>query len=357
MKRIIVTGAGGSPSTNFIRSLRLSPEKFFIVGVDCDEYYLQRAETDLKFLVPGADDKNYLPILKQIIKETQAEFIYSQPDMEVNKISANRDDLGVKTFLPAHKTIEICQNKLESYKMWKQAQIKTPETILINNESDLKEAFSKLGKSVWLRAIVSPGGGKGSFFTDDFEVAKAWIKHCKGWGSFTASERLTSQTVAWLSIWKKGELIVAQGRKRLYWEFGNRVPSGVTGLTGTGVTVCDPLVDDIAQKVIFAIDNNPCGIYGVDLTYDKDRIPNPTEINIGRFFTTHLFFTKAGLNMPYIFVKLAFDEELPDIKKKLNPLPSDLAWVRGMDFEPILTSLKEIKADKDKLNQYLKGIN
>ena len=73
------------------------------------------------------------------------------------------------------------------------------------------------------------------------------------------------------------------------------------------------------------------------------KVPNPTEINIGRFFTTHLFFTKAGLNMPYIFVKLAFGEKIPRIKKKINPLPENLAWVRGMDFLPILTDLTKIK--------------
>lgn len=345
LKRIIITGAGGSPSTNFVRSLRLSPEKFFLIGVDCNEYYLQRAETDAKFLVPYANDKLYLPILKEIITKTRAEFIYAQPDPEIFQISENRNNLGVKTFLPAHKTIVVCQNKFASYKLWREAGIKVPETIFINNARDLRKAFLSLGRPVWLRAVVSYGGGQGSFYTSDFEVAKAWLKHCKGWGCFTAGEYLTSDSVTWLSIWQEGELIVAQGRKRLYWEFGNRAPSGVTGLTGTGITVSDSLVDDIAQKVILAIDKKPHGIFGVDLTYDKKGIPNPTEINIGRFFTTHLFFTQAGLNMPHIFVKLAFQEKPPKIKHKINPLSNGLAWIRGMDFLPILTTV-------DKVNKY-----
>jgi FlaA1/EpsC-like NDP-sugar epimerase len=65
LKRILVTGAGGSPSTNFVRSLRMAREKFFIIGVDCNKYYLQRAETDKRFLVPQASDKDYIPILQQ----------------------------------------------------------------------------------------------------------------------------------------------------------------------------------------------------------------------------------------------------------------------------------------------------
>lgn len=357
LKRIIITGAGGSPATNFIRSLRLSPEKFFLIGADCNEYYLQRAETDVKFLVPYAHDKLYIPVLKQIIKETRAELIYSQPDPEIFQISKNRNTLGIKIFLPSHKTITICQNKLESYRRWNIHGIKVPQTELIRNSADLKKALSSLRKPIWLRAIVSYGGGKDSFYTNNFEVARSWIKHCRGWGSFSASEYLTQNTVTWLSIWKDGKLVVAQGRKRLYWEFSNRTPSGVTGLTGTGVTISDSLVDHIAQKAILAIDKKPHGIFGVDLTYDKKGIPNPTEINIGRFFTTHLFFTQAGLNMPYIFVKIAFNEALPEIKRKLNPLPEGLAWVRGMDFLPILTTVDKIKIYKDRLETRIKKIN
>jgi len=355
-KRILITGAGGSPSTNFVRSLRMAKEKFFIIGADCNEFYLQRAETDLKVLIPSADDKFYIPMLKQIIKETKPNLIYSQPDQEILQISKHRNELGVRTFLPAHRTIEICQDKLKSYEAWRDAGIKVPATVFINNKSDLRSAFGRLRKPLWLRAVVSHGGGKDSFFTSDYEVASAWIRHCKGWGKFTASEFLSTNTVTWLSIWKDGELIVAQGRKRLYWEFGNRAPSGVTGLTGTGVTVSDKLVDKIAQEVVLAIDKRPNAIFGVDLTYDKEGVPNPTEINIGRFFTTHLFFTQAGLNMPYIFVKLAFDERVPRLKKKINPLPSGLAWVRGMDFLPILTDLKTIGSYAEKLQERKKTL-
>jgi carbamoyl-phosphate synthase large subunit len=143
---------------------------------------------------------------------------------------------------------------------------------------------------------------------------------------------------------------VAQTRKRLYWEFSNRSPSGVTGLTGTGVTVSDPAVDDLAIRAIHAIDACPHGVWSVDMTYDREGCPNPTEINIGRFFTTHLFFSQAGLNMPYILVKLAFGEEPPLPEKRINPLPDGLAWIRGMDIVPILTTTAEIESKVEQFN-------
>lgn len=351
-KRILVTGAGGAPSTNFIRSLRDAPEKFYIVGVDANKYNLQRAESDKKYLVPLANHNLYFNILKDIIQDEKIDFIHPQMDPEVYAISNKKDELGVRSLLPDHKTIEICQNKFDSYEKWKNAGLKVPETSLISEKSDLVKAFRDYGSPIWIRDIVSPGGGKGSFKAEDMNIATAWIDYCKGWGNFSAAECLEDKTVTWMSLWKEGELIVAQSRKRLYWEFANRAPSGVTGITGTGITVSDEKLDKIALDSIYAIDKKPNGIFSVDLTYDKKGNPNPTEINIGRFFTTHYFFTKAGLNMPYLMIKSAFGEGIPEIKKKINPLPSGLAWVRGMDIHPVLTTIDEIeKYDIDLQNR------
>ena len=78
MKRVLVTSAGGAPSANFIRSLRDAPESFWIVGVDANKYTLQRSEADENYLVPYADDQDYLPVLSQIINKTDvSESIFS----------------------------------------------------------------------------------------------------------------------------------------------------------------------------------------------------------------------------------------------------------------------------------------
>ena len=152
----------------------------------------------------------------------------------------------------------------------------------------------------------------------------------KGWGEFSAAECLQEQTITWQSIWKGGELVVAQGRKRLYWEFSNRSPSGVTGITGTGVTVSDPALDELAIRCIKSIDSSPDGIFGV-AGVDKHGMPNLTEINSGRFFTTHQFFTAAGLNAPLIFEESAFSEQV-NIPKRIYLLPDGLVWIRADQY-------------------------
>jgi len=356
MKRILVTGAGGSPAANFTRSLRLSGEAFYLIGVDSDKYCLQRAETDERHLVPSCSEPDYLDVLNEIIRRSNADLLYSQPDAEIKVLSRERERIACRTFLPSKESVRILQNKFSSYERWQAAGLRVPKTVMINREQDLESCFKKYGPRIWLREIEG-AFGKGALPTSDIKQAKGWLDFHNGWGRFCGAECLEPQSVTWQSIWKNGDLVVAQSRRRLYWEFANRAPSGVTGLTGTGVTMADQEFDELALKAIAAIDSKPHGIWSVDMTLDHDGVPNPTEINIGRFFTTHFFFSKAGLNMPLIFVKIAFDEPIPNLPGKVNPLPVGLAWIRGMDFKPILTTEEKIDESEAELQSLRSQLN
>ncbi len=350
MRRILITGAGGSPSTNFVRSLRLAPEPFHLVGTDADEFLLMRAETDTRHLVPLAGDPAYLDVLNDIIAEEHVDLVHAQNDAEVSFLSEHRESVHARTFLPSKATVRICQDKFASYERWQAAGIVVPETIIVRDDADLRGALDSFGGRMWLRDSTG-AGGRGALPVHDIDTARSWLDLRQGWGTYTASELLEPQTITWMSIWREGKLILAQGRKRLYWELSKVSQSGVTGATGAAITVADPQVDEIATAAVLAIDPKPDALFGVDLTYDRDGVPNPTEINIGRFFTTHLFFTELGVNMPWIFVKLALGEPLPDIPEKLNPAKAGMVWIRGMDFEPVLVAMSDIEAQRGLLEQ------
>jgi carbamoyl-phosphate synthase large subunit len=336
--KVMVTGAGGAASLGFCRSLREAGTNYEVIGVDSDKYHLTTAEADYKYLVPRIDDHDYINVLNYLIKKHDIDFLHCQPDVEVAFISENREKLLTETNLPSKKTINICMDKWKTYACWNAYDLTLPKTIFINNEQDLKYAFEEIGPKLWLRNTVG-AGGKGSLPVDDFEEAKSWVEFNNGYGQFTAAELLSQRTTTFTSIWNNGDLIVAQSRERLYWEYSAGSPSGVTGLTGTGVTVDDAVLNDIAMRAILAVDDLPQGIFSVDMTYDNDGIPNPTEINIGRFFTTHYFFTCAGLNLPDIFVRTSLGLPVPTLANKINPLSAGLTWTRGMDTKPVLGKL------------------
>ena len=346
MAKIHIGGAGGAPANGFIRSLRESGRGDYLIGTTCEVSDLFLANVDEKYPIPPALDPSYDEALLRMLSKTKAEFIHLQNDFEVRAVSRLRkqiESLGVKHYLPATATVENCINKEKTYQIWMRAGLPVPRTMLLEKPNDLKRAFDTYGEKIWVRAIEG-AGGRGALPADNYDFAKAWIDHFKGWGEFSASELLTKKTVTWLSIWYHGEIVVAQTRRRLRWNFGNRTLSGVTGITGVGETDSDETVDRISQESILALDKKPHGIFAVDMTYDRHGIPNPTEINIGRFFTTHYFFTKAGLNMPKIYCDIALDGNFPSLQKRINPLPKGLIWIRGMDVEPVLTTRNELDA-------------
>ncbi len=359
MKKILVTGCGGAPTINFVRSLRdADPEKkkYYIVGIDCDKYTIHRNECDVSYICPKTSEEKYIPFIKKIIALEGIEFMHTQPEVEVFTIGKNREEIlatGCRLFMPSQESIEILRDKSKSYKVWKAAGIKVPENIEIHTEDDLRKAFEKFDNNIWIRETIG-AAGKGSLSNPAFEFAKAYINSRSAWGKTVAAEHLTEKTITWQSLWHNGKLVVGQGRARKYWEMSNRTQSGVTGLTGAGETVHSPEAVEIAIKCIFAIDQTPNGIFSVDFTYDKEGIPNPTEINIGKFFTTHHFITRAGCNMPEKLVDLAFDEYKGEYEC-IDPCKENLLWIRGMDVSPVLIStkiLEEKEAEyKNILNQ------
>lgn len=349
MKKIMIAGAGGAPSEGVINSL-LKPKHELVYGLGSEPTDLILSNAQKKFYVPYANTPEYKQALLNILKIEKPDLIHFQNDLEIFHASQFRDeimDLGVKIFMPEHDVIDTCVHKYKSYEAFKKANIKVPENMMINDESDLKLAFEKLADAdgkIWLRASSIGGGGKGAIPTASYSMAKSWIDHYKGWGDFVAAEMLMPETVTWLSIWHEGELIVAQGRARQGWTHGNRSISGVTGVTKVGVTCSDKTVTEVAIKAVKAVSDKPHGIFGVDMAYDKDGVPNPTEINISRFFTTVLFFTEAGLNMPEIFKNIALYGKFPVLEEKINPLPDGLMWLRGMDTKPKLMRAEDIES-------------
>jgi len=282
MKKVLIAGAGGAPSEGVINSLLLCDKGDEVIGMGSEPTDLALSNAKRKYYVPYANAHNYKESLMKILQKEKPDLIHFQNDLEVYHASLIRDDIhamGVKTYMPDHNVIDTCVHKYKTYLKLKEAGVKQPVNIVLNDENDLKKAFKELGDEqgrIWLRAASIGAGGRGALPTNNFEFAKQWINHFQGWGDFTAAQMLTADTVTWLSIWFEGKLIVGQTRVRKGWTHGNRTLSGVTGVTKVGQTYSDAKVDAIAMSTIKAVSEKPHGIFAVDMTYDKSGIPNPT---------------------------------------------------------------------------------
>jgi carbamoylphosphate synthase large subunit len=340
VKRILCTGAGGPAGINFTMSLRAAPEKMRLIGTDSNEYFLNLAITDSKYLVPRAKDPEYIDKLNEIIKKEKIEFLHAQPDVEVEVVSEKREKLNAPVFLPSKTAVKACQDKLESAKVWKKKEVPVARTIEVRKDEDIERAFSEFGSPIWVRARHG-AGGKGSTPADNKETAIAWIKYWRSRGvdwEFIAQEHLPGRNIAFHSLWKDGELVTSMARERLEYIYAYLAPSGITGTPAVQRTVKDDKVNKIGTDAVLSIDPKFSGIASVDLKENAAGLPCVTEINPGRMFTTSYFFSYASktlrkdyyANIPYLYTKLAYKEAIPEMPK-YNILPSGVYWIRHMD--------------------------
>lgn len=338
MKTILLTGAGGNASQNFVKSVK----GYRVVGVDSSKYHLETAKVDARYLIPRCDDPEYLDKLKEVCRRESVDFVHPQPDVEVEFISLHRDELP-KTFLPSHEAIVLCHNKLKCNLKMRDAGVPVPRSFLVNRVADIPELMEEFRhEKVWLRAVRG-AGSRAALPVKSPRQAEEWIHYWRKnremeSKDFMLCEYLPGREFAFQSLWFDGELVTSAARQRIEYMFGNLMPSGQSSSPSVAKTVHRGDVNNIATRAVQAVDPRPHGIYCVDLKENEDGVPSVTEINIGRFFTTSDFFTTLGCNMPEMYLKLAFDDVIMPVDR-YNAVPSDVFWVRGVDRQP--TMVKE----------------
>lgn len=347
MKRILVTDAGGPPGVNFISSLRYSGETMYIVGTDIDKKHLEWPDVNKAYVCPyRAEDPEYIDWLNKLIDKENIEFVHSQADASVKYLSFNRDKIKAKTFLADIETIEICQDKFLSAKIINNG-LGESNTLFISNNKDIKLAGEILGYPYWMRARRG-AGGRGSSKIESYDMGLHWFNYWKtrniGW-EFIAQKYLSGRDFAFQSLWNKGELIVSQARERLELIYSHLAVSRKTGTPTIAKTIHRDDINEAAIKAVKAINKNATGIFCVDLTEDEKGVPVVSELNCSRFFTTSLFFTRAGCNMPYYYIKLGYGEKLPELKQ-YNSVDKDIYYLRHIDCPNLLIKEGEWRANE-----------
>ncbi len=340
LKRILITGAGGPAGINLVKSLQIASEKMLIVGTEANEHFLHLVPTERKYLVPKAKAPDYVDRLNEIIRREHIEFLHPQTDVEVEIVSEQRDEIEATLFLPSRSAIRACQDKSESARKWHESNIPVAKFVELRKESDVDKAFEEFGNSIWIRATHG-AGGIGSTPALNRETAISWINYWKGRGvgwTFIAQEHLPGRNMAFHSLWKDGDLVTSMARERLEYIYPHLAPSGITGTPAVQKTIHDQEINRIGTEAVLAIDPKFNGIACVDLKANSEGIPCATEINAGRMFTTSFFFSYASqvlrkdcyANIPYLYVKLAYKESIPDIPK-YDILPENVYWIRHID--------------------------
>ena len=345
-KRIMIMGAGGSAGINFIESLRMIKNEYYIVGCDINKWHLEIPAIDKGYIVPYCTDPKYISTITTIIRNEGIQFIHAQPDMEVDALSENRGLLCTGHLLPSHETLQTCRNKMSTNAILRANGVPTPLSFQINNIDNMKMLIKQVKdvngqERVWIRATKG-AGSKAALPVKTFRQAKEWIHYWRSTkrlesNDFMICEYLPGREYAFQSIWSDGRLIISQARERLEYLMGNLFPSGQSSSPSVAVTVHNDLVNKVATKAILSLDRKATGIFCIDLKENIDGEPCVTEINCGRFFTTSNFFSSLGCNMPDMYIRLGLGE-LINGKPMYNAVPEGYYWLRSVDKPPVLSA-------------------
>ena len=338
---VAVLGAGGPAGANVVRSLNMAGHD--VIGIDGNPFRLGLIEgTAVKQEYDVYHDR-FIGWLNDVCVDYQIRYVHSQPEEGVEVLSRSQGKLVAEVLLPSSQTVVLCQDKFETAWRWKKAGLKTQPVIKLELAEQIVEAIETIGLPLWLRATRG-AGARGATLVENYDTALHWWQYWRARGSdweWILEEFLPGRDFAWTSLWYQGDLIVSQGRERLEYIFPHLAPSGRTGTPTVAVTVSDERVNSAAMGAVLAIDDEPHGLYCVDLREDSGGVPRPTEINAGRFFTTSHFYSAAGLNIPDLCVQFATDTVKGPLPPQFDPLPEGLYWMRHIDCPARLLSLDE----------------
>jgi carbamoyl-phosphate synthase large subunit len=346
--KLLLTGAGGSASENFLNAIKLDKELApFTIGIDSSKYHIKLSSADQTFVVPRAKSPEYLRTVNRYIDEFKIDVIHAQPDIEVMELGKNRSHLNAKIFLPPQEEIDLAADKFKLNLVMNRAGIQTPVSIDGDSEEDFFEnltAMLKVVPKVWIRAKTG-AGSKASLPVSSAGQGISWImwwieERNMDWTDFQCSEFLPGKEFALQTIWQNGVMKAAEARERVEYLYGFLSPSGQSSTPSVARSTSDSEVFGIGISAIKALSSKPDGVYCVDMKTDFDGKIKVTEINTGRFFTTSNFFAHAGVNMPAMSIRAALGENL-DIT---NPgsVPEGTYWIRMVDMGYKLVSERDI---------------
>ncbi len=348
MTRVLVTGSGGLAGVNFVRALRASPRNHYIVGTDFNQYHLLYPDVEARYATPRHSDKGFIARVVHIVKKEKIEFLHPQPSSEAYVISS-KGGIPCRTFLPPARVMRIGQDKLLSQRRLERGGIPVAKTFAIEKREDINDAFKKLGAPLWVRARHG-AGGRLSLLCKDATEAKLWIelwvkRGGDPYSEFILQEYLPGRNIAWDSLWKDGKLVTSYSRQRLEYPFKHISPSGITGTPSVSRTVHDAHLNEVSERAVMAIDDNPNGAYSVDVKESEDGRPCITEVDVGKFHSTmplwgYIAVKHLGLpeyaNLADLYVRLGMDEDVGEMPPKTDLLPAGYYLLRDMDVGAFL---------------------
>lgn len=293
---VLIPGAGGAAGIGAIKSLKLVHYSGKVIATDLNPLSAGLYLADRGYVVPAADDTNFLSSVVEIIHNDDVEVIFPTSGFDILPYSQNKEmlrDLGVTPVISDYDVIESCTDKLKFYS-------------LLKNHFELPFTSSDTSEMDDFPCIIKPIHGKGSrnvfLCRDIHELTRISLKY----DGMLVQEYLpgTEYTVDVMSD-LDGCALFAIPRERI------EVKSGICS---KGRIVNDKQLIQISMDL-----TNHLGLIGpscVQMKLDSHGLPKILEVN-PRMGGATIMATYAGANFPKIIIDLVKGKDivLPTIRE------------------------------------------
>jgi hypothetical protein len=343
--RILVTAAGSGPSNNLMRSVLHGIPEATLIGCHSDRFILKKSPAQRNFLLPPLDTREGRVGLEQVVAAAQASLVIPGNDRDACALASlrQRRRLSARMYLPALKTIELCQDKGALSVFLRDHGVAAPRTCALSDRQSLARAWAALDRPdlAWCR-IRRGFASRGATMVRDVEQAWAWISYWNAMRGvpvtdFTLSEYLPGRDFNVQGIWSNGKLALIKMCERLSYLNAEHHPSGMASTPALAKTVWEPAAIATCEAALKAIDETARGVYSIDLKENDAGVACITEINAGRFcMITNIHDFTGRYNMATTYVRLALGRD-PGIE---NPYDccADYYLVRDLDTLPTVLS-------------------
>jgi carbamoyl-phosphate synthase large subunit len=285
MITVLVTAAGSAPALAVMRGLRGQNEQAIrLVGVDLTPQAYGLLECDASYTVPRVTEPLYLDAIRSICRTESVDLIAPVLDFELEVFATVAKTLGPRVLLSSQEAIAVARDKRASTAVVARAGVAVPSIY------DLAELATAP-----LPVVVKPTSGAGSSGVTIVRERSDLPRALAAAGAAPLVQRFIEGeefTVDMLMA-PDGRALAAAPRQRVEVRAGQSYK---------GRTVDDPALAEAATRAAVALKLD--GPSNIQLIRAPDGRPTFIEAN-PKFAAAMGLSIGAGLNLPWLYVKLA----------------------------------------------------
>lgn len=320
---VLITGAGAPGAPGIIKSLRLVKERNIrLVGVDMKEKAAGFSMVDVSFRVPPAPEENFVPALLEIAKREKVDVILPLNTVELLKLAKLKRaffDEGVRISVSDPDGLEIANDKYLLMEYCRTQGIPVPDFRLVKGYEEFEQAVSDFGypdRKVCLKPPVSHGKRGFRILASPQDCLNVLL-HAKPDDAFATFEDISFVlrgahpfpallVLEYLPGDEYSVDVLGDGEEALVTipRFREQTTGGISTIA---LTVRDQEIIEYSKKIVSGLKLR--GNIGLQFKRDVNGVPKIIESN-PRLQGTVVLCTAAGVNLPYLAVQIALQEQV-----------------------------------------------